>query len=258
MKKKRMNSYVKIVFWLVFFTGLGAVFGALSAHGDREVRDIFQEIFLMIRERGPWLQVWILLGSGAIWILSSWKIRRYGVELLKEEDEGREDEMEFRLDFWSNFGVVGSNMGLLLSILNLSITVDNAESLVLEGWKFGILLGCFFGECVLASFWQIFLVKQLQKIYPEKKGDPSNLRFQREWLESCDEAEREIIYQASYRTYQMVNALMPLAAILATVCHFVWKTGLFAVVLSCVLWAASVLVYSVNSAKLQRKKLNID
>ena len=44
-------------------------------------------------------------------------------------------------------------------------------------------------------------IKLVQRIYPDKKGDPTSINFQEQWLASCDEAEKEEIYEASYKTY---------------------------------------------------------
>ena len=49
--------------------------------------------------------------------------------------------------------------------------------------------------------------KAIQIAHPYMKGDPSDKNFQKKWLESCDEAEREMIYRSSYKTYMRLNNL---------------------------------------------------
>ena len=53
-------------------------------------------------------------------------------------------------------------------------------------------------------------MKCVQRVYPEKKGDPASRKFQKEWLESCDEAERAMIYQSAYKSYMTANKTIPL------------------------------------------------
>ncbi|MFR7667159.1 MAG: DUF3169 family protein [Mediterraneibacter faecis] len=59
------------------------------------------------------------------------------------------------------------------------------------------VLICFF-YCGMA---QARYVKLLQKVHPVEKGDIASKDFHKQWLESCDEAEKEAVYQSSYSTY---------------------------------------------------------
>ena len=43
------------------------------------------------------------------------------------------------------------------------------------------------------------IVNFIRRINPEKRGDIRDLKFNKEWYESCDEAERQKIGRASYR-----------------------------------------------------------
>ena len=56
----------------------------------------------------------------------------------------------------------------------------------------------FVGMVGYFGMWQIRYIKLVQRIYPDKKGDPTSINFQEQWLTpSCDEAERrEEIYEA--------------------------------------------------------------
>ncbi len=44
------------------------------------------------------------------------------------------------------------------------------------------------------------IVNFIRRINPEKRGDVRDLKFNKEWYNSCDEAERQKIGRASYRT----------------------------------------------------------
>lgn len=69
------------------------------------------------------------------------------------------------------------------------------------------------------NVWQIRYVRVIQKIYPDKKGDPTSLKFPKQWLESCDEAEKECIYQASYKGYLTVMKWAPILTFVALILH---------------------------------------
>ena len=87
-------------------------------------------------------------------------------------------------------------------------------------------------------------VKLIQKLYPEKKGDPTSIKFQEQWLASCDEAERDCIYQASYKTYVLLGKVIPVCTFIAMILHMIWNTGILAIVFCAVIWLLLVLNYS--------------
>ena len=45
-------------------------------------------------------------------------------------------------------------------------------------------------------------MQRTKAIFPEKQGDPLSSRFQKDWYQSCDEAERQQMGQCSYRAFQ--------------------------------------------------------
>ncbi len=54
-----------------------------------------------------------------------------------------------------------------------------------------------------------------------RKGDPSSAKFQEQWLESCDEAEKEVIYQSAYKAYVTINRTIPLILIVVMVANLI-------------------------------------
>ena len=56
--------------------------------------------------------------------------------------------------------------------------------------------GCVVGMAGYFGMWQIRYIKLVQRIYPDKKGDPTSINFQEQWLASCDEAEKEEILRS--------------------------------------------------------------
>ena len=79
-----------------------------------------------------------------------------------------------------------------------------------ETGRFLAGLVVFMGMVVYFGMWQVRYVKMVQRIYPEKKGDPASMKFQEQWLASCDEAEKEEIYEASYKTYLLTGKVLPI------------------------------------------------
>ena len=107
---------------------------------------------------------------------------------------------------------------------------------------------------------QIAIYHLMQKRDPQKKGDPSSLSFNKRWLESCDETEKLVIYQAGYKAFSWMQAGLLVAIILALFGENHFGTGKFPIVLVGSLWILGVAVFGVwrikglNSGRKSREK----
>ena len=130
---------------------------------------------------------------------------RYAKSSRPAEDEEC-DRLEYEEEKEGAFGMNVNVLSQILCILVLTFGYS-MKYITADGHAYRFLTACMiFVACFLYEyFWQIRYVKLLQKTHPEKKGEPSSLKFQEQWLESCDEAEKEIIYQSAYKAYMTVN-----------------------------------------------------
>ena len=48
-------------------------------------------------------------------------------------------------------------------------------------------------------------------------------------MESCDEAEKEIIYKSAYKTYIVLNKVIPILLLLTLIANMFLNTGILAV-----------------------------
>ena len=60
--------------------------------------------------------------------------------------------------------------------------------------------------------------------------------FNKRWMDSCDEAERMIIYKASYSTFQVMKSMLPIMEAVALLGKLMFETGNFPIILICILW----------------------
>ena len=71
--------------------------------------------------------------------------------------------------------------------------------------------------------YQVATVKQIQKKDPMKHGDAADLRFQKEWIRSCDEVEKRVIYEASYKAYTVGRTLLLVAVCVCILGKCIWR-----------------------------------
>lgn len=260
-KGRKMNTYLKYVLFLLVCMAVGAATGFFSAFfklGDGDGIGHGMSGFLVLIRENMLLILTVFTLAGVVcgeWFLRGMK--RTGAR-LSEADEEEYDRLEYRLERLGNAGIVVSNCIMIVSIMVLATgySMDYIKETV---GRRGTLLAAGMVMFVLEDFyigvWQLRYVKLVQRIYPDKKGDPASRKFQKEWLESCDEAERESIYQSCYKTYRLMSQAMPILAVAAMLCHFIWNTGLMAVGMVCIIWLLLSVSYCRYALTEKGKKL---
>ena len=111
------------------------------------------------------------------------------------------------------------------------------------------------GLLVAAMVWAVALqariVSATKAICPEKRGNVFDTRFQKDWYNSCDEAERQQIGQCSYHAFRTTaNALAAATGVLCLLAMFGAATP-FSVLVVGALWLVQQLSYLLTSLKTQ-------
>lgn len=181
------------------------------------------------------------------------------LKAICEKQQTAEDEECDRLEYEEEkegaFGMNTSVVSQVLCILFLTFGYS-MKYITGGGHAFRFLAACtiFIACFVYEYFWQIRYVKLIQKTHPEKKGDPSSLKFQEQWLESCDEAEKEIIYRSSYKAFMTVNRTVPILLVGTMVAHLYFDTGMFAVVVVSIIWLVTQFTYARSCVRLRETR----
>ena len=115
----------------------------------------------------------------------------------------------------------------------------------------GLFVACFFYNGIM----QARYIKLLQTVHPEKRGDVSSRKFHQQWVESCDEAEKEVIYQSSYKTYIFMSKAIGLLLIVTMLSHLFFKTGIMAILVVGVMYLILVGKYSCSCVSLRKDRI---
>ena len=118
-------------------------------------------------------------------------------------------------------------------------------------WACILFLSCFFYDGIM----QVRYVKLVQKVHPEKKGDPSSSKFQKEWLASCDEAEKEIVFQSAYKAYMCMNKVIPLLLLLTLILNLFFNTGILAIIVVAGMYLVMTVAYSKACVQIRKEKI---
>lgn len=89
----------------------------------------------------------------------------------------------------------------------------------------------------------------IRTMYPEKKGSVYDLKFNKVWYESCDEAERIRIGNASYKAFKVTNILCFVLALAFMSLGMVFEIGVLPFVIPALIAVVMNLVYGFESLK---------
>lgn len=94
------------------------------------------------------------------------------------------------------------------------------------------------------------IVNFTKEINPEKKGSVYDLKFQKTWIASCDEAEQLQIYRAAFRAYTAMNYAALGMFLVCFIGMLSWNFGLLPLTMVLFVWLTGVIVYGVESLRM--------
>lgn len=116
-----------------------------------------------------------------------------------------------------------------------------------------LLLVLFIAVLVLAVLLQQKTVDLVKEMNPEKKGSIYDEKFQKLWWESCDEAERRQIGQASYKAYVTVSRFCPYCWGVLLLGNMVFHYGILPSAVVLMIWAVLSVSYTREAIRLGRR-----
>jgi len=101
------------------------------------------------------------------------------------------------------------------------------------------MLGIFY-----STFLQVSTVKLVQQQDDRLKGDPNKTSFNKEFLDSMDEAEQLKAFKSGYRAFQMTKSITLMIVIFTIFMNILFETGGFAVFISCLFMLIQTVSFS--------------
>ncbi len=160
------------------------------------------------------------------------------------EDEAVSDRVDRRLSI-----VMWANGTLLICALFL---IAAAYSAGFDQGPFLFFLGLagFVATMAEAIVIQQKLVDLSKRLSPEKQGSVYDLKFQKKWMDSCDEAEKLLIGRCAYKAYSAVSMTCLILWMIFTLTALFLGTGFLPVLAVCVIWVVAQSVYCWWAVKL--------
>lgn len=248
MKQKSENQKAlpKFLGILVIASLVGGVLGGLSGAAGYFLKgeELGAAITRLLSTASPWamaLCATVLLGSG----FYQYRRARTAFHGWDGENEDVIWQAEDRLSLTlllDSLTVIVSFFFFSAGAVKLPQEVDSAM----------ILLAIFLVVIALSILLQQKTVDLTKEINPEKRGSVYDMKFQERWLESCDEAERRQIGQASYKAYTTLNKFCPYCWIVLFLGNMVFHYGFLPSSVVLLVWAVLTVSYTREAIRLSR------
>ena len=104
---------------------------------------------------------------------------------------------------------------------------------------------------------QGLIIKFEKELNPEKKGHILDANFLKDWVGSCDEAQKITIYKAAYASYKATSISLYAMWLITLLGMLIFDQGIFAPICLTVIWLAQIISYSVAANKYEKEGLSI-
>ncbi len=112
----------------------------------------------------------------------------------------------------------------------------------------------FIVDLVLVIGYQRKAVDFVKVMNPEKQGSVYDFKFQEKWLDSCDEMEKQMIYQCGYKAYQVTNLLCIVLWMIFTLMGLFLKISLWPVAVVSLIWLVLTVTYIIEGKKIEKQR----
>lgn len=248
------SAYLKFALYIIASLLVGAMFGYFSADIRVDkiqdfVKDNAQKMAIVDTIL---FAVFNLVMAICAFVFYFKEKNRY--KTIGQTDESILDEIDYKLSIPLLLG----NIALIVNFIFFSIGFYFDSKYKLKGtWSTACVitdLSIFIIGYVWILAVQNLSVKLCKEINPEKKGNIFDKNFQKDWLNSCDEAQQLMVYKASYKSFKVTAMVCNAVMVLAMVGMLVFNTGLLAIIGPCIIFLALNVSYVLEAMKLEKVK----
>ena len=157
------------------------------------------------------------------------------------------------------FEKMDTELGIAILILNINtiifmvlMAISSIKVLDLTWENVGIYIASIVVNVTVGVVANNRIVNFSKEMNPEKRGSTYDVKFQKKWFDSCDEAERMNIYKASYASYKAITSACTVLWFVCLFCMTLFDCGLMPVVMVGVIWLVANVSYCVEGIRLSK------
>ncbi|BBF44761.1 hypothetical protein lbkm_3495 [Lachnospiraceae bacterium KM106-2] len=244
MKNKMI--YIKFAAGLIISMIIGGFCGAFISGNDHSLKSIGVGIDQSIQKNAGKYEV--IIGVLMIVItVTLLAIRHYRFRNMTEEIEGQFESFEL----YCKMIMAINSIHMVFQFILYGIFINRVDETNMT-W----IIGWFVAMTIFIMVVEVTTISTIKKYNPTKQVHPLDLKFSSKWLDACDEAERYVIYVASYHTYQIMNYTIRGLAVILMLCNLIGNIGTLPFLVVGTLWLVQVISYYAWCNYISKQKIN--
>ena len=251
---KKANRKAMPKFILIMAVGLtvGGIIGFCSA--KYSLNSLSGHLKTVGEIFGMYIAPWLMLALAIIVPVVSVLLYKRVQKLLSAwdgEDEEISDAVDEKLSIiiWLTSATGIISYFLIAASYSCGFdTLENKKNIL----PFLIGVAAFFGILIETVIIQQKCVDATKKINPEKTASIYDTKFQKKWMDSCDEAEKIMIGKCAYKAYSTTNTVCSILAIVLAVGALIFEIGFLPSLAVCMIWIVNQSVYCKEAIKISK------
>lgn len=255
--RKALKTYIPT---LILCAAVGGVFGffAYASGLQQAAGQITSWAKAASFTLSPYCVIGVVLISLILSLHQYYQAKKLYADFDENQDLGDEEEDPFtRADHKISFSVSVSGIGTVTAMMFFAVVFCDMDR-HLEAHRLLILVTVFFfvGGLFLTVRMQQLQVDFMKHMSPSMKGSVYDRKFHEKWEESCDEAEKLVIYRASYRAFRVANTVCSAGWAVLTVGTMIFHYGCLPSVVIAALWLLMNVTYYREAMRLEHSNIN--
>lgn len=194
---------------------------------------------------GAYIAPWLIVALAVIVPAVCIPLYRSAKKMLRAWD-GEDEEISDTVDRKISIAIWISSASLILSYFLIAASYSGGFA-IFESWErtvaFTVGIAAFFAIMVESVIIQQKCVDAVKEINPEKKASVYDMKFQKKWMENCDEAEKIVVGKCAYKAYSATNTVCAILAIVLAMCALVFEIGFLPSLAVCFIWIVNISVF---------------
>ena len=249
IKKANRKALPKIILIMVLSLIIGGGFGFCAArYGLNTLAGGMKSTGAFF---GTYIAPWLMLATAVIVPMICVPIYKSAKRLLSSWD-GENEETSDTIDNKLSIVIWITSAALILSYFLIAAsysggfsTFENQNSMV----SFVVGIVGFFAILIEAVIIQQKCVDAAKKTNPEKTASVYDTKFQKKWMDSCDEAEKIMIGKCAFKAYAATNMVCTILSTVLAICALVFGIGFLPSLAVCLIWIVNQSVYCREALK---------
>lgn len=247
IRQANRKALPKFLLFALVCTVLGGVIGYFSGYGS--AKGGMESWIDRMKDAGAFFGVhiapWLMVALAVIVPIVCVPVYRSAKKLLGAWD-GEDEDVPDTIDRKLSFVLFMTSATLVLSYFLIAASYSGGFAAFESRERTAVLftgVAAFLLILVETILFQQKCVDAAKKTNPEKKASVYDMKFQKKWVDSCDEAEKMIIGRCAFKAYAATNAVCTVLSVVLAVGALVLDIGFLPSLTVCLIWMVNLSVY---------------